>query len=119
MAVLQSFGPTLLTAGQHDFGPFNVPGSIKQLVLTILQVGWPYEGGEAFTYWLEVWDDANNIWISEANDKVNDAPIPARFTNPVNSIRIACSVRGQGSRKVQLRTNWKKDMTVSASLVAN
>lgn len=119
MAVLHSFGPMPLTAGQHDFGPFNVPGSVKQLVLTILQVGWPYEGGEAFTYWLEGSSDGGNTWIPEASDNVNDAPVPARFTNPANSIRIACSVRGQGSRKVQLRTNWKKDLTVSASLVAN
>jgi hypothetical protein len=119
MATLFTLPQTTMTPGEHDFGPFNVAGSVNQYVITLTQVGWPGAGDTAFSYSCDVSLDNGTTWISEAANTVLDNPIPAKFGNPANTMKIVCNIRGSGARRVRMLTNWAKSLTISGTIAAN
>jgi len=109
---------TDMTVGVHNFGPFNVATGKTQYDLEILQVGWPYTGGLAFSFSCDYSTDGGNTWIPSTLGDVDDLPIPSKWSRPANVIRIVCSIGGTGVRKVRLQSTWAKALTISGTISA-
>jgi hypothetical protein len=119
MATLATLPETPFPIGPQIFGPHNINGAAKQYTLSFVQIGWPGIGGPAFSFSIEVSADGGNTWTVEAARTIDDVNIPSKFGNPANTIRVACSLRGTGGRRVRLVLQFFKALTISGSLVAN
>ena len=119
MAALFTIPQTPMTVGQHDFGPFNVAGSINQYLITLNISLWTFTGGLGFSYSVESSQDNGQSWQVESSGGVDDTAIPAKFGKPANILNIACPIRGTGSRKVRFLSTWAKALTISGTIAAN